>query len=292
MIRVTCSCGRIHELPHDLDGRKIRCSCGRLHRVRARSADARRYDTVRYALEKAWRSLLLRASQARYAITSAMRTPLALAVAAGVFLAIGSVIGYHAGRSDGQKSLKPLVRPPEQTATVAVGGDVATPRPSSSARVTSSVTAAQAPSPDMVPPATGTYILPRRTLGGRGELKVENGTEHDAVIQLVRLSNAGRRTYCKIYVRALDLFTVESIPDGGYEVRFASGDGWISSETRFKSLSGLQKFEDRFDFRVRRSESADGVETHWTTYSITLHPVPYGTARTVEISSAEFNADD
>jgi DnaJ-domain-containing protein 1 len=119
-----------------------------------------------------------------------------------------------------------------------------------------------------------------RHRGGLGRLKVENGTENDAVAVLV--DEATRVATRAVYVRSHEIGLVTSIPPGAYRVRFQLGISWLR-ERRFCAPFATSEFNDRFDFREVPSDQA----TEYSTFEVTLHPVIGGTAKTHALSARE-----
>lgn len=128
-------------------------------------------------------------------------------------------------------------------------------------------------SPGLYRPRTG-YIKRISEGRGRGELKVENGTEKDAVLVLA----AGEQTLASAYVRAGASFTLDGIRDGEYVLYFATGEGWDGRT--FTEAVRRSRFEDTLPYKT--------TQTTYSAWTITLHPVVGGAATTESVDADEF----
>lgn len=133
-------------------------------------------------------------------------------------------------------------------------------------------------------PSNGSGLV-RNYHRGRGELNVENGTTHDAAVVLVR--DVGK-TVAGIFVRSNSTAVLNNLPDGVYEIQYALGEGWVPRRGTFCDPSSFGQFENLMTFTTSETATNDGVEMEATTYRITLHPVPGGTARTRQIPPQSF----
>lgn len=117
--------------------------------------------------------------------------------------------------------------------------------------------------------------------GGLGRLRVMNGTDFDAVAVLLESStNLPRRA---IYIRRNESGSIIQIPPGAYWLQFQLGTSWHVNR-HFCRMAGSFEFDDPFDFEER--EKSDAIE--YSTFKITLHPVPLGTATTHSIPASAF----
>ncbi|MEU8378239.1 hypothetical protein [Streptosporangium sp. NPDC048865] len=121
-------------------------------------------------------------------------------------------------------------------------------------------------------------ILYDRISGGRGKLKVKNGTSRDAVVTLVR----GRSKAISIYIRARSTASVTDVRDGTYTIFFTSGSGFSTSRGRFTRAPSYQRFTSKLRFTTTSTSS-----TIWT---LTLNPVRGGNARTTGVNPNDFPA--
>ena len=120
-----------------------------------------------------------------------------------------------------------------------------------------------------------------RYRGGLGKLRVENGTDDDAVAVLIDdATEAPRRA---IFIRSRESGSMASVPPGRYRLRFQVGSDWLT-ERGFCWLRGTSEFDSAFDYGEIESERG----TQYKTYEVTLHPVPQGTARTHVIADSRF----
>ncbi|NUT09147.1 MAG: hypothetical protein HOQ38_01625, partial [Nonomuraea sp.] len=119
-------------------------------------------------------------------------------------------------------------------------------------------------------------IIYDRISGGRGVLKIKNGTSRDGVVTLVR----GRTKAISIYVRARSSARVSDVRDGTYRIYFTTGYRFSSSKGRFTRSATYQRFNDRMRFRTTSSQ--------YTIWTLTLNPVRGGNARTSSVNPKDF----
>jgi hypothetical protein len=124
-------------------------------------------------------------------------------------------------------------------------------------------------------------------LHGNGELKIENGTNYDAVAKLVKPS-VGKSVYT-VYIKANSGLTIKNITDGLYELYFAHGQDWDLVNEEFNYNKSYSKFEDSFNFTTKETRKHDGVYENYTIFEVTLHGVIGGTAETDNVSEIEFS---
>jgi hypothetical protein len=131
----------------------------------------------------------------------------------------------------------------------------------------------------------GTTITTAIGTSGPSTLEISNGGSHDAVAKLLDTSNPTPaspkgRVIRFVYIRAQSKFTLTGILPGSYVLRFATGTDWDDGAHAFRRDQAFYEFDDRFDFEI--------TGTFYTTWSVTLNPVPGGTATTNSISAAAF----
>jgi len=133
-----------------------------------------------------------------------------------------------------------------------------------------------APSPTLTRRlATGTVVKQTGALNGMGELTVENGLDLDAVAVLSRDS-----WLLAVYVRNNSSHTIGGIPDGNYELFFTLGEDWDAGQAEFTRRRDLSRFEESFPFT--------STSTTYSIWSVTLHPVPGGTASSEDVPESQF----
>ena len=110
-----------------------------------------------------------------------------------------------------------------------------------------------------------------------GELSVDNGTANDGLVVIAWADGAALVAF---YVRAESTFTLTGIPDGNYWVYVASGQNWDETTHQMVTVLNYERFDDMFLFETDASS--------YTTWSITLHPVPEGQANTEPVDPADF----
>ena len=100
---------------------------------------------------------------------------------------------------------------------------------------------------------------------------------HDGLIVLVDLS---AQPLLALYVRSDKDYNLKGIPDGDYDIYFSQGKEWDGDLKQFTSGISYQRFEDSINFAT-----TGDLYTVWT---ITLHPVPEGSAKTSSVNPGEF----
>jgi hypothetical protein len=117
---------------------------------------------------------------------------------------------------------------------------------------------------------------------GKGTLKIDNGTGHDAVIKVVD-EKAGRAVVA-FYVCAGRSASIERIPDGYFRIIFASGTDWDAAAGSFTRDKLFAKFDKELDFVT--TQRTQGYE--YSVFTLTLHRVVHGNAKTTVIGEDEF----
>lgn len=129
---------------------------------------------------------------------------------------------------------------------------------------------------------TGDFIKDAGWRDGRGELTVENGRDLDAVAVLATYPNS--IAVISVYIRAGDSFTIGGIRETTYYLYFVLGEDWDAANARFTRQTRYSRFEDTFTFQC--TPIPGGVQC--TTWKVTLHGVPGGTARTQSVDPSQF----
>ncbi|MGH3986910.1 MAG: hypothetical protein ACRDTZ_06280, partial [Pseudonocardiaceae bacterium] len=118
----------------------------------------------------------------------------------------------------------------------------------------------------------------RRT--GSGQLKVDNGTEHDAVVKLVQ----GGSPVVSVYVGKRSETTVGKINNGSYELFYTSGIDWDGQLKTFTRSCLFERFEEPVEFTTVPVQG--GIK--YTIQSIGLQPRIGGNAQTTEVPAQSF----
>lgn len=126
------------------------------------------------------------------------------------------------------------------------------------------------------------------TNDARGQLTIENGTASDAIVKVV--SATGNVLIARTVVTARGTETIRSIPDGYCLVLYALGDRYEASTSRLTGDVHAARFEKSVGFATSRELRGDQIITSSTRYSLTLHPVIGGNAKTKPIPLKEFDA--
>lgn len=124
-------------------------------------------------------------------------------------------------------------------------------------------------------------------LNGLGELKIENGTDADAVAKLVKLYP--HQSIFTVYIKAKSSYKITEVSDGYYDLYFAHGQDWDRVNKKFLINASYSKFEDGFNFTTKEEYLSDSINTRYTVFEVTLHPVVGGSAETDKVPESEFN---
>jgi len=143
---------------------------------------------------------------------------------------------------------------------------------------------------------TGTRIGRYRVPHGRGNLRIVNGTDLDAVVRLGEYAEQ-RRLLVSLYVKAGQEAVIHDIGEGAYRLAFSLGIDWDQATKGFRRHKAYQVFDEPFEFQetreVREVRTDEGLEVQTTIGStqavITLHRVPGGRARTSSIDDKTFD---
>lgn len=119
-----------------------------------------------------------------------------------------------------------------------------------------------------------------------GTLEIDNGTDNDAVAKL--LSTKSGKSVFTVFIQANSQFTITRIPDGVYELYFQTGKDWDETKGKFLYYPSFSKFTDNFQYTTNKEETYYEVNTHYSTYQVTLNPVVGGTAKTDTVTENEF----
>jgi hypothetical protein len=162
------------------------------------------------------------------------------------------------------------------------------PAPQPRAEIVSKPTPKPVPPPAPTPKApvnrlkTGTNIWTPLGAPGRGTLRIQNGTSYDAAVTLLDAETNTARRF--VYVRAREVAMLGNIAPCQCRLFFALGTDWDGVAEEFRDDASFSVFDD--SFRFSESETENG--TQWATFSVTLHPVPEGRAKTTRLSKDEF----
>ncbi len=129
-------------------------------------------------------------------------------------------------------------------------------------------------------PASGTEMGVARATGGLGSLTVDNGTEYDAIVKLVRDS----RTQRSMYVRSKEKATMSNVSTGYYRIFFSTGKDLDPTTGQFQVDDSYSEFEQSLVFL----ETPKATSLEYSTYQITLQPVVGGNAKTRRLDKSAF----
>ncbi|HEY3277765.1 MAG TPA: J domain-containing protein [Syntrophorhabdaceae bacterium] len=126
---------------------------------------------------------------------------------------------------------------------------------------------------------------------GHSEITVDNGTDSDSVVKVMRLGNDASSKIRNFYIRAHERFTAKRIPSGEYVLRVSFGMDWNPKIKKFnyrKSFSETQAFTINETSWTESKEDGEMVRTRSSNISITLHKVPHGNFRSNRIDEDKF----
>lgn len=138
---------------------------------------------------------------------------------------------------------------------------------------------AAAPAPEPLPDrrrSNGTVL--RAPGSGEGEITAENGTDHDAVITISQDGSV----VGSFYVAHGETARMANIPDGTYDIFYASGADWDGGQ--FTRSCVFWRFDKTAAFTTTKTQS--GIQ--YVKFSITLRPVPNGNTQLVDVPPESF----
>jgi hypothetical protein len=121
---------------------------------------------------------------------------------------------------------------------------------------------------------------------GNSILTVENGTDTDAFVRVIRFLN-GEQLTRNFYIIAGKSFIAREVPPGDYVLRIAFGKDWNESARGF-NYRRLFSETQHFEIREETSEDEDATRIRYSRMSITLHKVLNGNFESHPISEEEF----
>jgi len=138
--------------------------------------------------------------------------------------------------------------------------------------------------------SNGYSLMPPRDRPGFGSLRVVNGTDRDAVVKLVAITeggSSGTGNLCRfVYVCAGRTVTILGIGAGTYALFFCVGAHWDKTRKSFGKPAAAVKFVNPVAFT--EEQTASGVR--YVRSEVTLHPVPGGRAVTTRVDQQSFDA--
>jgi hypothetical protein len=121
---------------------------------------------------------------------------------------------------------------------------------------------------------------------GLGSLRIENGTNLDAVVALFDTSSSDPREARRaVYVRTSETATITGIAVGTYALKFKLGLDWEEATRSFTFDSSCSEFVDPMTYTETQTNEA----TFYRVKEVTLQAVPGGNARTKTIDAAQFD---
>jgi len=264
MITIRCTCGETYHADEQHAGRRIRCGrCGKFLEIVAHAQDAANTHT-RSDSPSATHSYAPAGSYLHRTLKRRRFLWIATVSLVGILFISWGV--HHIANSPEEKTSTASSRPPSGAGSAPV--------------------AAVQPVPPLcladakVRPQSGKE-LGSRYRGGLGELRIANGTDVDAVTVLIdNETGLPRRA---IFIRSGESGTMMSVPTGRYRLQFRLGSDWLS-ERRFCRIRGTYEFDGAFDFEEVQADRA----VKYSVFTVTLQPVPEGTARTHVVLDKRF----
>lgn len=143
--------------------------------------------------------------------------------------------------------------------------------------------------------ANGTILKARNPdyFNGDGQLRIDNGTNYDAVAKLIHKGfwdgmneGTGGTSILTVYIKAGNSYTITNVSDGTYWLAFMQGTDWDTTNKKFVRNISYQSFDDTFNFTT----TEDDQYVHYSKFRVTLNPVVGGTAETSPVNPAQFDA--
>lgn len=116
---------------------------------------------------------------------------------------------------------------------------------------------------------------------GLGTLTVENGGSQDGFVRLS--TDASTLAVAAGYVRSDDTLELTGIPDGTYRLFYCTGQNWRSNPPGFMKNQSCRRFVDALSYTTTHGYT----RVEWSTWTVSLHAVPSGTAETARIDAAD-----
>lgn len=131
-------------------------------------------------------------------------------------------------------------------------------------------------------PKNGTVLLTVNGNVGKGELAIDNGTMHGAVVELAFDTGEEQgKVYRSVFVSRGQEWTMKQIATGQYRILFVQGDTWDAAQKKFADPGAYKQFEQPLGL----SDTPSG----YTVARITLYTTPEGTARVQDSNEDAFN---
>jgi len=280
MLIVPCECGEQYYADESHAGSGIRCTkCSRVLLIGGSSpAPAKGISAPRYGPESS-------ADASRPPAFTAISQPgrMGIWVSSGVVAAAALLTAFYfaaGGRPEAGKQLP--ARPQEIPARPFEAPSSAQP-----AAPGRGYTVPETP-PRSLP--LGATPLGGGITGGISNLQVQNGTQHDALVRLVRLLHREQKIR-NFYVPAGEEFIATQVPPGEYVLRVAFGRDWDSASRRFNhapSFAETQRFTPHERHWTTQTEDGYIKHAEASKMSITLHKVPFGNFQSHPITQEEF----
>lgn len=138
--------------------------------------------------------------------------------------------------------------------------------------------------PGIFRPPTG-IIMPVQGTRGWSQIKIDNGTNYDAVLILTNLDS---QPIVSAYLRIGDTFTISKVFDGIYYLYFSTGTDWNGKE--FTNNSSYHRFVNNLNFETEGAKGYSNIYTY-TIWTVTLAPGD-SAGSTLSIPPDEFPAPE
>lgn len=132
-------------------------------------------------------------------------------------------------------------------------------------------------------PKTGQSPLGRGVYSGYSEIVIDNQTDRDALVKIVKLGSSRHQVIRNLYVRAGSSARATQIPQGEYTVKVAYGKAWDKKRKKFLLEKSFSKSET---FTIEEYRS--GFAIHYSETTITLHEVLGGNFSFHAINESQF----
>lgn len=266
MLTIRCQCGEVFHAEERHIGRAIKCRCGQILNIGVTASTSIGPASGRWSIH-------------RWGIA-------ALALVVVMTMAAVLLFTRESELQQPVTQQQPISRPPAKVVSKPAPEPLKlspAPHPAPGPRIVlEPAPAAPKTKPVVSRLKTGTNILTPRGPSGRGTLRIDNGTSYDSTVRLLDEETHTVRQY--VYIRAREATTLSAIGPCQCGLYFALGTDWSRPEKKFLENSSYSVFDEPLWFNESRTDN----RVRWATFSVTLHPVPEGTAKTTQLSKEEF----
>ncbi len=148
--------------------------------------------------------------------------------------------------------------------------------------------------PDPIPFSlpNGTWIIRPADISGHSRLRINNGTDLDAVVKFISATRP-RKTVWMLYICSHNETAITNIAPRGYFLRFALGKDWDPASSKFLRDREFYQAGNQFDFVESEMQTHSGAQSiEYTEFEVTLNVVPNGNLPREPIDEQIFDGSD